>query len=221
MSTPKQNRCDQAEQAFFIRDHRKTGWFWADNELIDLYGKKVGLEGIALLYVYLCRHVWNSTQRCTKKQTEIAEAFAVNRKRIQRHLAKLVDAGLVAVEQEGRADATSYILLDVPKQDITLRSQNRTSQDAPKQGIGCPKMSHPIRKQDSLQDSSQDGETAPEQDADAEALQSVTLARKVIEQCYLPHHPSMVRAVAGAIDFCVKREGRTKRSGGALFDRAV
>lgn len=45
-----------------------------------------------------------------------------------------------------------------------------------------------------------------------EDLPSIAVARRVVEELCLHHDPGIIHAVAGAIDFCVKFEGKTKAS---------
>lgn len=50
--------------------------------------------------------------------------------------------------------------------------------------------------------------TDPE--ADADALPPLALAHKIAVECLLPRNPRMLEAIAGAIEYCVKADGKTK-----------
>ena len=70
---------------FKVRDLRKKGWFWMDNEYLNGYGKIFGAIGIAI-YVSLCRHANNETQKCFPKQTAIAEELKITDRTVRKYL---------------------------------------------------------------------------------------------------------------------------------------
>jgi hypothetical protein len=56
---------------FMVRDSRQPGHFWADNEILDIYGAKLGAHGIAV-YMAMTRRADNSTGECTMSTRRIA-----------------------------------------------------------------------------------------------------------------------------------------------------
>lgn len=107
----------EQKTAFKVRDERKPGHHWADNELMDIYASKIGLDGYSV-YMYLARYSGNRDGRCTKSQREIAAAFNTSHDTVARAIKKLMDYALV-----GRYDvagkASVYVLLEVPKRNQT------------------------------------------------------------------------------------------------------
>jgi DNA-binding MarR family transcriptional regulator len=207
------------EMTFAVRDERRPRHHWADNEVLDVHGREIGLAGYGI-YMYLGRHADNKTGRCTKRQADIAAAFGCSTDTVQRHTAKLVEAGLIAIKEGAIGKTFTYVLLQVHKVQAAncgvVEPQNAAQKNADcgttdrKMRPSEPQIAVATKEARLSQDFSQDGEAAPQPDADAEALPSLSLARKVIEDCCLADNPSMVRAVASAIDYCLKREGRSK-----------
>jgi DNA-binding MarR family transcriptional regulator len=111
-----------AEEIFRVRDERKPGHHWADNEVLDLYARELGPFGYSI-YMALGRHSDNRTGRCSKSQREIAAIFGVSADTVQRAIARLIELRLVAKEEQpGRSCV--YILLEVEKQRFVPRGQN-------------------------------------------------------------------------------------------------
>src|SRR5258708_6144060 len=119
---------------FRVRDQRKPNHHWADNEVIDVYGPRIGMIGYAI-YMYLCRHAWSG--RCVKKQSDIATAFNCDPGRVRRHIGKLQDAGLIAIEEGGLGETHSYLILQVAKAE----RQNAARPSGETQPIGTAKCS--------------------------------------------------------------------------------
>jgi hypothetical protein len=101
------------EQKFKVRDERKPGHHWADNEVLDIFARKIGLDGYAV-YMYLGRHSNNQTGRCTKSLAEIAAAFKTSTDTVYRAIKKLMAHSLVA-KYEVVGKASVYVLIEVPK----------------------------------------------------------------------------------------------------------
>lgn len=111
---------------FQVRDQRKPGHHWADNEVIDDFGHMIGMQGYAI-YMYLCRHAGNRNGKCIKTQVEIGKAFGASIDTVQRHVERLIVAGLVSVERQ-HDNSLVYFILEVPKQ--TANCGNPSPQNA-------------------------------------------------------------------------------------------
>jgi hypothetical protein len=100
-------------EPFKVRDERKPGHHWADNEVMDLFGKRIGPFGYSV-YMYICRYAGNSDGRCYKSQTEIAAAFSISVDTVARAVYRLIEVGLIAKEDIA-GKPSIYIVLEVPK----------------------------------------------------------------------------------------------------------
>ena len=49
-----------SKDAIVLRDHRRPGWFWAENEIIDNHLLSIG-ETAFTIYMVLARYVNNQT----------------------------------------------------------------------------------------------------------------------------------------------------------------
>ena len=97
--------------AIRLRDRRQPGHFWADNEVMDVFGSEVGRNGLSL-YMVLARYSYGSEVRLSL--SEMAEAAFMKKDTVARAMKVLVTAGLV-IEIKARAakSASSYALADV------------------------------------------------------------------------------------------------------------
>jgi biotin operon repressor len=86
------------EKTLGIRSHRTPGWWWASNELIDVYGPRVGANGIAV-YAVLARHADNNSQQCWPGLRRIAGLLAIGRNQVIAAIKTLEAAGLVQIER--------------------------------------------------------------------------------------------------------------------------
>lgn len=86
------------ERTLEIRDHRQPGWWWASNEIIDVYGQRLGAYGIAV-YAVLCRHASNRSQQCWPGLDRIAGLVAISRRQAIKSIQALEAADLVQVER--------------------------------------------------------------------------------------------------------------------------
>ena len=102
-----------AEKTAKVRDRRKPGWFRMDDELIEVYGPKVGVHGIAV-YAAICRHADKEESSHPSLRT-LCERLKIGRKKLLDTLALLEKEGLISVERGDRANVSVYTLLDVPK----------------------------------------------------------------------------------------------------------
>lgn len=105
---------------FKVRDERKAGHHWADNEVLDDFGPKIGPVGYAI-YMFLARHAGNRSGKCTRSQQEIASAFGISRDTVNRHIPILVDTGLVVVI-ESAGQPSEYILAEIEKYTPAAKS---------------------------------------------------------------------------------------------------
>ncbi|MHB9134644.1 MAG: helix-turn-helix domain-containing protein [Armatimonadota bacterium] len=82
-----------------IRDQREPGWWWADNEIIDLFAcgpAHLRLKpGAILLYLYFCRNANRFTQRCRKSIAEIAAELDMSQTTVVAHLKSLQEKNLI------------------------------------------------------------------------------------------------------------------------------
>lgn len=82
---------------FDVRDEREPGHFWADNEVYDHYGKRIGPTGLAV-YMGLCRYSkagvsWPSIRR-------LADDLGIKSEQtVRKALATLKDVGLIRIEE--------------------------------------------------------------------------------------------------------------------------
>jgi DNA-binding MarR family transcriptional regulator len=111
----------EQQPLFRVRDERKPGHHWADNEVLDLHGRELGPYGYAI-YMALARHANNSTGKCTKTHGDIARIFGVSNDTVQRAIAKLMELNLITREDRP-GYASSYILLEVPKERYVPKGQ--------------------------------------------------------------------------------------------------
>jgi DNA-binding transcriptional regulator YhcF (GntR family) len=102
-----------------VRDSRQAGHFWADNELLDVYGPKVGAYGVAV-YMVLCRYADNKTGESFPAIRTIAAALAISRPTVTKALQTLEGAKLIRIKRRyirgsKERDNNVYVLLNVPK----------------------------------------------------------------------------------------------------------
>jgi len=79
------------------RTEQRPGYFWADNELMDVYGPRIGAYGVAV-YLTLCRYANNKTGQCQVKIKTVANMLNVSSRTVQRALKTLTDHGLIMIE---------------------------------------------------------------------------------------------------------------------------
>src|ERR1700759_3458152 len=82
-----------------VKDGRKIGWHWANNEIIDHYASRIGMQGYAI-YMYLSRYSSSDSGECCRSHSDIAETFGVSRHTILRHIETLIEHGLLQVTEE-------------------------------------------------------------------------------------------------------------------------
>lgn len=89
----------EQQNLFKGRDKRKKGWFWLDNDYLNGYAKFFGAIGTAV-YVSLCRHADNETQKCFPAQSTIAEELGIAERTVRKYLKFFEKYNLIAVERE-------------------------------------------------------------------------------------------------------------------------
>ena len=99
-------------QLFKIRDKRKEGRYFTDNEFIDGYAKKVGWQG-QCVYGALCRHARDS--KCYPGQKHLAVELVIGLTSVKIGIRKLLEFDIIAIlkrnSRQGRA-SNEYWLLD-------------------------------------------------------------------------------------------------------------
>ena len=73
------------QNLFKGRDKRNKGWFWMDNDYLNGYAKIFGAVGTAI-YVSLCRHADNDTQKCFPAMELMAEELGITRNTISKYI---------------------------------------------------------------------------------------------------------------------------------------
>lgn len=112
------------------------GWFWIDNQLLDRFGPRLGVYGLAV-YTALARCA-NRERECHPSYQRIADAIGCSRRQVIREMARLESLGLVTkIERttaRGDAGANGYRLLCLappqPQPDQTSDSQSPPAPEA-------------------------------------------------------------------------------------------
>jgi DNA-binding Lrp family transcriptional regulator len=102
-----------------IRDARGSHWFYQDNEIVDLYGPKIGAYAIAV-YTVLARRANDTTQQCFPSYSSIGKSLSISRNAVIQALRKLEEHGLIKIEtrinpDDGGVTSNLYTLLKVRK----------------------------------------------------------------------------------------------------------
>ena len=74
--------------AIQVRSTRRPGHFWADNELVDVYGPRIGGYGIGV-YMVLCRFARNDSGECHVSQSKIAALLGSSKQKFRKAVAEL------------------------------------------------------------------------------------------------------------------------------------
>lgn len=107
-----------------VRDCRRPGYFWADNELMDIYGPQIKTEGLAV-YMALSRVANNHTGECVITLRQIADMVGRSPQTIMRAIALLEKHCLVRTEFKGSLatrQPSVYFLLEIPKSPVPIRN---------------------------------------------------------------------------------------------------
>lgn len=81
-----------------IRDHRRPGWYWIENEVLDEHGPELGVYGLAV-YNVLSRHANNRSQRCWPGVRRVAAALGTGQHQVMEALRVLEELQLISVER--------------------------------------------------------------------------------------------------------------------------
>ena len=99
-------------QLFKIRDKRKEGRYYTDNEFIDGYAKMVGWQG-QIIYAALCRHARDN--KCFPGQKHMTVELAIGLTSVKLGVKKLIEFNIIATikrsASQGRT-SNEYWLLD-------------------------------------------------------------------------------------------------------------
>lgn len=94
-----------------LRDIRNPGWFWAQNELFDVFLPLIGVNGVAV-YMAMCRMLPNS-QNGRISLRELEAASGVSKSEVQRVRRQLVALGMIAEKVTGPNSPSTFELLDL------------------------------------------------------------------------------------------------------------
>lgn len=89
----------EQQNLFKGRDKRQRGWFWMDNEYLNGYAKIFGPVGTAI-YVDLCRHANNDTQKCFPAMDLIAKELGISRNTVSKYIKLFEKHHLISIEKE-------------------------------------------------------------------------------------------------------------------------
>jgi len=81
-----------------IRDNRAKEWFWLDNEYLNGYAKHLGVM-CTNVYISLCRHADNSTQKCFPSMEMIGDEIGVRRNAVSKAIKTLAEWGIIDIEE--------------------------------------------------------------------------------------------------------------------------
>ena len=87
-----------------LRDRREPGHFWADNEIIDVFGDELGQNGISV-YMTMTRFCYGAEVRLSLR--EIAAAARMSKDTVARSMKVLVSVGLVIETKGAKAKTVS------------------------------------------------------------------------------------------------------------------
>jgi hypothetical protein len=102
-----------AHADFMVRDSRQPGHFWADNEVLDVYGPKLGVFAFAV-YMVMTRRADNSTGECILSTRRIAAQLDMSLGMVVNVLRRIVELGLARkVLDSEHGKPAVYVLADV------------------------------------------------------------------------------------------------------------
>jgi hypothetical protein len=98
---------------FFPRDNRQPRHFWADNEVFDIYGPKLGAHGFAV-YMALAKHAMNNSGECRTSMSKIATQLGMSKGGVFNALAIILQLGLAQkIDAGDNRHCAAYVLADV------------------------------------------------------------------------------------------------------------
>jgi DNA-binding MarR family transcriptional regulator len=113
-----------------VRTKGNSGWFWANNALLDEYGPIIGALGIAV-YTALARFTDHTGQSCYPSYQTIAQRLNLSRGKVIAIIHQLEACGLVRREprtdEAGNSQLNRYTLLGVepPIRDEVVHEENQ------------------------------------------------------------------------------------------------
>lgn len=108
------------EESFHVRSKRQQNWFWIDNEIIDVYGQRIGSAALAV-YISIVRHSDPSKQTCFPSISLLQEHCRLRRPEVIEAIKVLEEHKLIGAERSPGI-VTTYWVLDVPKVDVGTSS---------------------------------------------------------------------------------------------------
>jgi len=94
-----------------LRDIRNPGWFWAQNELFDVFLPLIGANGV-VVYMAMCRLLPHRPDGRLSLR-EIADNSGVSKSAVGRSRADLVALGMIAEKATGTTSRSTFELLDL------------------------------------------------------------------------------------------------------------
>src|ERR1041385_8398041 len=102
-----------------VRDRRDADWFWMNKSVIDVYGAKIGVHGIAV-YALLAKCA-NQEGHAIPSLRYMAQKLNIGTSTVQRYLEILVENKLIErqrrTSEHGGFTSTEYILLTIKNID--------------------------------------------------------------------------------------------------------
>jgi len=95
-----------------LRDQRNGGWFWAQNELFDVFQPLIGVHGVSV-YMTMCRQLGDPKSNGRLSLRDISRASGVSKSEVGRARAAMVVLGMIAEKATGTNTPSSFELLDL------------------------------------------------------------------------------------------------------------
>jgi hypothetical protein len=124
-----------------LRDQREPGWLWAGNDIIDVYGPKIGAAGIAV-YMALARFAGNRGMAWPGLDT-LCEKVSLSKPTLIKAIACLEGHGLIAVERRP-GGANVYTLLRLEAQSGSKAALLGGKEDLPGSKAALPPPVKPV-----------------------------------------------------------------------------
>ncbi|MBL7141789.1 hypothetical protein ISS21_01690 [Patescibacteria group bacterium] len=96
-------------QLFKVRDKRKEGRYYVDNEFLNGYAKYVGWQG-QVVYHALCRHA--KDEMCFPGQRHLAIELGISLGSVNKGVKNLLEWNIIVIERKNRTEVNTYHLLD-------------------------------------------------------------------------------------------------------------
>ncbi len=129
---------------FFARDSRQPGHFWADNEVLDIYGPLLGAHGFAV-YMALTRNATNGTGECKLSTSKLAAQLGMSKGGVFNALGLLVKLNLAKRIHAGDPRHPAiYVLADVKALVNPTYAQLRLAPSVHPVNAGSTPSVHPV-----------------------------------------------------------------------------